>query len=93
VLLFAAEREYSSITDDKGWFSIWPVALDKYSFTVGGWGEGQLEVQGWHRGGINRAGLLFIKNKQCLSLGLVANLPTAVAPSFFGKVLSDSDST
>jgi hypothetical protein len=73
VRLFSPEREYSAVTDDKGWFSIWPVALGKYSFTVKGWGQGQLEVRGWHRGRMNRPALLFIKNKQCLSLGLVAN--------------------
>jgi hypothetical protein len=39
VRLFSAEREYSAITDDKGWFSIWPVALGQYSFTVKGWGD------------------------------------------------------
>jgi hypothetical protein len=73
VQLSAPDREYSAITDDEGMFSIWPVALGKYSFAVKGWGEGQLEVQGWHRGGINRPGLHFIKHKKCLSLMLVAN--------------------
>ena len=42
VHLFAPDREYSAITDDEGIFSIWPVALGKYSFAVSGWGEGQL---------------------------------------------------
>jgi len=73
VRLFSPEREYSAMTDDEGMFSIWPVALGKYSFSVKGWGEGQLEVQGWHRGRINRPGLHFIKHKKCLSLMLVAN--------------------
>jgi hypothetical protein len=73
VHLSAPDREYSAITDDEGMFSIWSVALGKYSFAVKGWGEGQLEVQGWHRGGMNRPGLHFIKHKKCLSLVLVAN--------------------
>jgi hypothetical protein len=73
VHLSAGDREYSSITDDQGMFSILPVALGQYSFAVEGWGEAQLEVHGWHRGGINRPGLHFIKHKKCVSLLLVAN--------------------
>ena len=73
VHLFAPDREYSAIKDDEGIFSIWPVALGKYSFAVNGWGEGQLEVQGWHRGGMNRPGLHFVRRKKCLSLMLVSN--------------------
>jgi len=73
VHLFAQDRAYSAITDDEGIFSIWPVALGKYSFAVNGWGEEQLEVKGWHRGGMNRPGLHFVRRKKCLSLMLVSN--------------------
>src|SRR3984885_10789708 len=60
VHLFAQDRAYSAITDDEGIFSIWPVALGKYSSAGNGWGEGQLDVQGWHRGLINRPALRFV---------------------------------
>jgi hypothetical protein len=73
VHLSAPDREYNAITDNKGVFSIWPVALGRYSFAVDGWGHGQLEVRGWHRGGANQPGLDFIKHKKCLGLLLVAN--------------------
>jgi hypothetical protein len=73
VRLTSQDREYSAITDNEGMFSIWPVALGKYSFAVKGWGEGQLEVRGWHRGKINRPGLQFIKHKKCLLLVFVSN--------------------
>lgn len=73
VHLTSQDREYSAITDNEGMFSIWPVSLGKYCFAVNGWGEGQLEVRGWHRGGINRPGLQFIKHKTCLGLLLISN--------------------
>jgi len=47
--------------------------VGKYSFAVKGWGEGELQVLGWHRGGINRPTLLFSKHKKCLSLGQVSD--------------------
>jgi Carboxypeptidase regulatory-like domain len=73
VRLSAPDREYNAITDDKGVFSIRPVALGRYSFAVEGWGQAQLEVRGWHRGGANRPCLDFIKHKKCLGFLLVAN--------------------
>jgi hypothetical protein len=50
-----------------------PVPAGKYSVTVKGWGERQLEVKGWQRGKINRPGLFFSRHKNCLLLVLVAN--------------------
>lgn len=73
VHLSSSDREYNAVTDDEGRFSIWPVAAGKYSFAVRGWGERQLEVKSWNRGKINRPGLSFLKHKNCLLLGLVAN--------------------
>ncbi|HVR22199.1 MAG TPA: carboxypeptidase-like regulatory domain-containing protein [Candidatus Polarisedimenticolia bacterium] len=73
VHLSSQDREYTAITDEEGGFSIWPVALGTYSFAVKGWGEAQLEVKGWHRGGMNRPGLQFIKHKKCVWLVLVSN--------------------
>jgi Carboxypeptidase regulatory-like domain len=73
VHLSSSDREFSAVTDGEGRFSIWPVPVGKYSFAVKGWGERHLEVKGWQRGKINRAGLLFSKHKNCLLLVLVSN--------------------
>ena len=73
VRLSSPDHEYSAVTDSDGSFLIWPVPVGKYSFAVKGWGEGELQVDGWHRGGINRPALLFSKHKKCLFLGLVSN--------------------
>jgi hypothetical protein len=59
VHLSSSDREYNAVTDGEGRFSIWPVPAAKYSFSVKGWGERQLEVKGWQRGEINRPGLFF----------------------------------
>lgn len=73
VHLSSSDHEYRAVTDKDGRFSIWPVPVGKYSFAVKGWGESELEVHGWHRGGINRPGLLFSKHKKCVSLLQVSN--------------------
>jgi hypothetical protein len=73
VHLSSPDHEYSVVTDNDGRFSIWPVPVGKYSFAVKGWGEGELEVQGWRRGGINRPALLFSKHKKCVFLVEVVN--------------------
>jgi len=73
VHLASSDREYNAVTDGDGRFSIWPVPLGKYSFAVKGWGEGDLEVKGWHRRKINRPAILFSRHKNCLLLILVAN--------------------
>lgn len=68
VRLSSPDHEYTAVTDNDGWFSIWPVPVGNYSFAVKGWGEGELQVNGWRRGGINRPALLFSKHKKCLLL-------------------------
>jgi len=73
VHLSSSDHEYNAVTDDQGKFSIWPVPAGKYSFAVKSWGEHQLEVTGWQRGGINHPGLFFSRHKNCLLLVLVSN--------------------
>jgi hypothetical protein len=73
VRLSSSDREYNAVTNGEGRFSIWPVPAGEYSFAVKGWGERQLEVKGWQRGKINRPGLFFSRQKNCLLLVLVAN--------------------
>ena len=73
VRLSSPDHKYSAVTDSDGSFLVWPVPVGKYSFAVKGWGEGELQVLGWHRGGINRPTLLFSKHKKCLSLGQVSD--------------------
>jgi hypothetical protein len=73
VHLSSPNHEYNTETDSDGRFSIWPVPVGKYSFAVKGWGEGEVEMQGWHHRGIQRPALLFSKHKQCLMLVEVVN--------------------
>ena len=73
VRLSSTDQEYRAVTDSDGWFKIWHVPVGKYSFAVKGWGEGELQVQGWHRGGINRPALLFSKHKKCVFPVQVSN--------------------
>jgi hypothetical protein len=71
--LSSPDHEYRAVTDSDGGFSIWPVPVGKYSFAVKGWGEGELEVQGWDHRGIHRPALLFSKHKKCVFLVEVVN--------------------
>ena len=73
VHLSCRDHEYGAVTDSDGRFSIRPVPVGKYSFAVKGWGEGEPQVHGWHRGAINRPALLFSKHKNCLFLVQVCN--------------------
>lgn len=73
VHLSSSDHEYNTVTDSDGMFSIWPVPIGKYSFAVKGWGQGEVEMQGWHHRGIHRPTLLFSKHKQCLILVEVVN--------------------
>lgn len=73
VHLSSPGKEYSAVTDSDGRFLIQPVPMGKYSFAVQGWGEGEVQVDGWHRGGINRPALLFSKHKKCLLVVQASN--------------------
>lgn len=73
VRLSSPDHEYTAVTDNDGSFLIWPVPVGKYSFAVKSWGEGEIQVNGRHRGGLNRPALLFSKHEKCLLLIEVSN--------------------
>lgn len=66
VHLSSSGLEYKAVTDGEGRFSIRPVPAGNYSFAITRWGKHQLQVKAWERGKINRPGLVFSKQMNCL---------------------------
>jgi hypothetical protein len=56
IQLSSPVAHYTAVTDAEGAFLIPNVAVGRYSFAVKGWGEAHLQVEGWHRGGMNAPG-------------------------------------